>query len=343
MRSKRLRSMNVLITGGAGYIGSHLAILLAQKNYEVFLLDNFINSSPAALDGLRAIAGKNFKCTEGDVRDITLLKKILTEQQIEAVIHCAGLKSVAESVLKPILYYENNVAGTLCLLSAMTACNVKKLIFSSSATVYGSPQYLPLDEEHPIFPSNPYGNTKAAVEIILKDLAASDFEWKVMCLRYFNPVGAHDSGFIGELPNGIPNNLMPYITQVALGKLEALPVYGNDYKTLDGTGVRDYIHVMDLANAHLAALIHLENFFGWDAINIGTGQGCSVLQMIKAFEDAAAKDINFNIVSRRPGDIASCYANADKAFQKLGWKAQYSIDDMCKSTWKWMQNSRAIN
>jgi UDP-glucose 4-epimerase len=331
--------MKVLITGGTGFIGSHLAIVLSQKNYDVLLFDNFSNSSPMTLERLKKITGKTIDCVKGNIEDFDLLKKILCAYQIDVVIHCAGLKSVTESVSKPLHYYNNNVSGSLSMLSAMASSNVKKLIFSSSATVYGLPQYLPLDEQHPISPTNPYGNTKAQIEAILKDLVISDPEWKVICLRYFNPVGAHESGLIGENPNGIPNNLMPHMAQVAFGDLAHLSVYGNDYQTYDGTGVRDFIHVMDLAEGHLAVLSCLDQFLGWDAINLGTGRGCSVIELMKAFEQASSKAISFKISPRRDGDIAQCYANVDKAFSKLGWKARFSIADMCKSTWIWTMQS----
>jgi len=332
--------MRVLITGGAGYIGSHIAVVLFNSGHEVFLFDNFSNSSPAALEGLKKILGLSLIFIEGDIRDVPLLINTLNTYQIDAVIHCAGLKAVGESVDNSLLYYHNNVGGTLSLLDAMASCGVKRLIFSSSATVYGVPSYLPLDEEHPVSPVNPYGNTKAQIETILKDIALSDSEWKIICLRYFNPVGAHESGLIGESPKGIPNNLMPYMAQVAIGELSTLSVYGNDYCTVDGTGVRDYIHVMDLAEGHMAALANVDKFFGWDAINLGTGKGYSVLELLKAFESATSKVIKFKFTARRKGDIAKCYANVDRAFSKLGWRARFSIEDMCKATWSWTLQSR---
>ena len=335
--------MRVLVTGGAGYIGSHVAVVLSQGGHEVFLLDNFSNSSHDVLGSLKNILGRPLMCIEGDIRDTPLLEQTLKSHSIEVVIHCAGLKAVGESVANPLLYYKNNVSGTLSLLDAMVSCNVKQLIFSSSATVYGDPSYLPLDEMHPISPTNPYGNTKAQIETILKDLAGSDPRWKIVCLRYFNPVGAHESGFIGEAPKGIPNNLMPYMAQVAFGDLERLSVYGNDYPTEDGTGVRDFIHVMDLAEGHMAALSCLEQLVGWDAINLGAGRGYSVMEIIKAFEAASSKGIPFKVAPRRNGDIAKCYANVDKALDKLGWRARFTIDDMCKSTWIWTLQSRQKN
>ena len=327
--------MRVLITGGAGYIGSHLAVVLSKANHDVIIFDNFSNSSKDVLDSLEEIIQKVPVCVDGDIRDPGILKHTFETHKVDAVIHCAGLKAVGESVSNPIAYYENNVSGTLNLIDVMTRSSVRKLVFSSSATVYGEPQYLPIDELHPISPTNPYGNTKAMIETIFKDLAISDPNWSILCLRYFNPVGAHSSGLIGEKPNGTPNNLMPYIAQVASGELEELSVYGNDYPTADGSGVRDFIHVMDLAEGHLAALIYLQAFTGWDAINLGTGEGYSVLQMLNAFELASNKTIRFRIDSRRPGDIAKCYADIRKASEKIGWHARFSIDEMCQSTWKW--------
>jgi len=327
----------VLLTGGMGYIGSHTAVVLSEAGHEVVLYDNLCNSKASVLDRLETITGKRFSFVEGDVRDTPLLGDVLKDHGIDAVIHFAGLKAVGESVEKPIEYYDNNIAGTISLLKAMRAAEVKTLVFSSSATVYGDSQYLPLDEVHPTSATNPYGRSKLHIEEILADVAKSDASWRIACLRYFNPVGAHDSGLIGEDPNDIPNNLMPYIAQVASGKLPKLNVFGNDYDTKDGTGVRDYIHVMDLAEGHSATLGFLENHTGWHAINLGTGTGYSVLEMVKAFEAASSQAVPYQIAPRRVGDIFTCYAKADKAKQKLGWQATRTLEDMCESTWKFQK------
>jgi len=329
---------NVLLTGGMGYIGSHTAVELAEAGHEVVLYDNLCNSKISVLDRLETITGKRFPFVEGDVRDAAKLEETLKAYRIDAVNHFAGLKAVGESVEKPIEYYDNNIVGTVSLLKAMRAADVKTLVFSSSATVYGDPQYLPLDESHPTSATNPYGRSKLHIEEMLADIAKSDASWRIACLRYFNPVGANDSGLIGEDPNDIPNNLMPYIAQVASGKLPKLNVFGNDYDTPDGTGVRDYIHVMDLAEGHSAALCFLENHAGWHAINLGTGTGYSVLKMVQAFETASQKSVPYVIAPRRSGDIASCYAKADKAKEQLGWKAKRTLEDMCASTWKFQSN-----
>jgi UDP-glucose 4-epimerase len=329
---------HVLLTGGLGYIGAHTAIVLAEAGYEVVLYDNLSNSKRSVLDRLGTITGKQLTFIEGDVRDTAKLEETLKAHHIDAVIHFAGLKAVGESVEKPIEYYENNIVGTVSLLKAMRAADLKTLVFSSSATVYGDPQYLPLDEAHPTSATNPYGRSKLHIEEMLADIAKSDASWRIACLRYFNPVGAHDSGLIGEDPNDIPNNLMPYIAQVASGKLPKLNVFGNDYDTPDGTGVRDYIHVMDLAEGHSAALRFLETHTGWRAINLGTGTGYSVLEMVKAFEAASKKAVPFAIAPRRAGDIASCYAKADKAKELLGWQAKRTVQDMCESTWKFQRS-----
>jgi UDP-glucose 4-epimerase len=325
---------HVLFTGGLGYIGSHTAVVLAEAGYEVVLYDNLCNSKRSVLDRLEIITGRRFSFIEGDVRDTVKLEETLKTHRIDAVIHFAGLKAVGESVEKPIEYYDNNIVGTVSLLKAMRAADVKTLVFSSSATVYGDPQYLPLDEAHPTSATNPYGRSKLHIEEMLADVAKSDASWSIACLRYFNPVGAHESGLIGEDPNDIPNNLMPYIAQVASGKLSKLNIFGNDYDTPDGTGVRDYIHVMDLAEGHSAALRFLENHTGWHAINLGTGAGYSVLEMVQAFESASQTSIPYAIAPRRAGDIASCYAKADKAKELLGWQAKRTLEDMCESTWK---------
>ena len=332
--------MNILLTGGAGYIGSHTAIVLTEAGHHVVILDNFCNSNKSVLLRLKQILNKELTCVTGDVRDTALVAQVLQAHQIDAVIHFAGLKAVGESAEKPIEYYANNVQGTISLLEAMQLADVKTLVFSSSATVYGDPQYLPIDESHPLSATNPYGRSKLQIEEILKDVAKSDAQWKIICLRYFNPVGAHKSGLIGEEPGGIPNNLTPYIAQVAVGILPALKVYGNDYDTPDGTGVRDYIHVMDLAEGHLAAIHYLKKFTGWDCINLGTGKGYSVLEMMKAFNKASKKNIQFELSVRRPGDIAACYALADKAKKLLNWQAFRSINEMCASAWAWQNNSK---
>ena len=327
--------MNILLTGGAGYIGSHTAVVLSEAGHEVVLLDNFCNSNHSVLGRLQKILGKTLPCIEADVRDTTLVIKTLQDYKIDAVIHFAGLKAVGESVEKPIEYYANNVQGTISLLEAMKLTNIKTLVFSSSATVYGDPQYLPIDENHPISATNAYGRSKLHIEEMLKDVANSDSEWKIICLRYFNPVGAHESGLIGEDPNGIPNNLMPYIAQVASGKLPYLNIYGNDYPTTDGTGVRDYIHVVDLAEGHLAALNYLPKAQAWNAINLGIGRGYSVLEMIAAFEKASGVLIAHQMVPRRMGDIASCCSSTEKAKSLLSWVAKRGLQDMCSSVYKW--------
>jgi UDP-glucose 4-epimerase len=312
-------------------------VALSQAGYKVVLLDNFCNSSPSVLERLEKILGKALPCIEADVRETEVVEKVLREYKIDAVIHFAGLKSVAESVSNPILYYENNVWGSVSLFKAMAATNVKKLVFSSSATVYGDPQYLPYDEEHPTNPMNPYGWSKLQVEQVLTSLATSDSQWRISCLRYFNPVGAHQSGLIGESPNGIPNNLMPYLSKVATGELPHLNIYGNDYPTNDGTGVRDYIHVMDLAEGHLAALQFLKNFSGIDCVNLGTGRGTSVLEMVEAYQEASELKIPFQVADRRFGDIAIYYAKPDKAKATLNWVAKRDVKEMCSSTWGWEQ------
>ena len=324
--------MNILLTGGAGYIGSHTAVVLSQADHEVVLLDNFCNSRKSVLERLQMILGKALPCVEGDVRDTALVAKALQDYKIDAVVHFAGLKAVGESAEKPIEYYANNVQGTISLLEAMKSTNVKTLVFSSSATVYGVPEYLPFDEDHPTFPNNVYGRTKLHIEQFLKDVSGSDSQWKIHCLRYFNPVGAHESGLIGDEPRGIPNNLMPYITQVAAGRLSQLPIFGDDYPTSDGTGVRDYIHVIDLAEGHLASLLYLQKNSGFDVINLGTGVGRSVYQLIEAYQKASDIQIPCQVMARRPGDIAQYYAKVEKSKQVLGWAAQKSLHEMCAST-----------
>jgi UDP-glucose 4-epimerase len=327
--------LNILLTGGAGYIGSHTAVALHQAGYKVVLYDNFCNSKPDVITRLEKIIDQPVTLIQGDVRDTELLSQTIEKHQISAVIHFAGHKAVGESVAKPIEYYANNIQGTISLLEAMKANNLKTLVFSSSATVYGDPQYLPIDEKHPTSATNPYGRSKLHIEEILADVAKSDPNWHIACLRYFNPVGAHESGLIGEDPNGIPNNLMPYVSQVANGKLPYLNIYGKDYPTPDGTGVRDFIHVMDLAEGHEQALQFLDKHPGWHAINLGTGQGISVLQLVNAFEVASGKSVPYKIVPRRQGDIAACYAKADKAKSEMGWAAKRTLAEMCSSTWKW--------
>jgi len=325
--------MNILLTGGMGYIGSHTAVTLLEAGHAVVLYDNLVNSSPDVVERIGRITGQVPIFIRADVRETATLKAALEQHAIKAVIHFAGLKAVGESVQKPIEYYANNVEGTISLLEAMRDANCKTLVFSSSATVYGEPQYLPLDEAHPLSVTNPYGRCKLQIEEILQDVAAADSRWKITCLRYFNPVGAHKSGLIGENPAGIPNNLMPYIAQVATGQREALQVFGNDYPTPDGTGVRDYIHVVDLAEGHAAALDFLTEHFGWYAINLGTGQGYSVLEMVNAFIAASGRPVPCRIVSRRPGDVAQCYANPDRAGQLLNWSAKRGLAEMCVSAW----------
>ena len=329
--------MNILLTGGAGYIGSHAAVVLTEAGHQVVILDNFCNSQRSVLERLAKILGKAVPSVERDIRDTALIKKTLKDYQIDAVMHFAGLKAVGESVQNPIDYFDNNVGGTISLLQAMRASNIKTLVFSSSATVYGAPQYLPLDESHPTQATNPYGRSKLHIEEMLSDLEASDSTWHVACLRYFNPVGAHESGLIGEDPNGIPNNLMPYIAQVASGKLAYLNVYGNDYDTPDGTGVRDYIHVMDLAEGHLAALSFIQQKSGLNIFNLGTGKGSSVLEMAKAFEEVSGKSIPLKVTARRSGDVATCYAKVDKSSAELSWKATRTLQEMCASTWNFQE------
>ena len=327
--------MAILLTGGTGYIGSHTAAVLVQAGHEVVLLDNLSNSRRDVVERLRQITGRTLPFVEADVRDRARVAEVLREHGCTAVIHFAGLKAVGESVQEPLAYFDNNVGGTLALLQAMQDARVSTIVFSSSATVYGEPQHLPLDEAHPTSAANPYGRTKLHIEEMLADLCRSDPAWRVACLRYFNPAGAHDSGLIGEDPNGIPNNLMPYIAKVASGELPSLGVFGNDYPTPDGTGVRDYIHVTDLAEGHAAALSFLQREAGWHAINLGTGQGYSVLEMLRAFEQACGHSIAYEFKARRPGDVASCYADPAKASAVLGWRASRGIEEMCESAWRW--------
>lgn len=331
--------MAILVTGGAGYIGSHTCVELLNADYEIIVVDNLDNSKPEALKRVNELTGKEFKFYETDVLDREGLDKVFAENKIEAVIHFAGLKAVGESVALPLKYYHNNITGTLILCEVMNKYNVKNLVFSSSATVYGMPEEVPISEDFPLGATNPYGRTKLMIEEILRDLYVSDPDWSIALLRYFNPIGAHESGRIGEDPNGIPNNLMPFITQVAVGKLQELKVFGDDYPTVDGTGVRDYIHVVDLAKGHLKALEKIVTNKGAEAYNLGTGCGYSVLEVVKAFEKASGKTIPYAIVDRRPGDIAECYANPEKAKQELGWSAEKGIEEMCADSWRWQSNN----
>ena len=332
--------MAVLVTGGAGYIGSHTVVELQNAGYDVVVLDNLSNASEKALDRVSKITGKPVKFYKADILDRDALNDIFDKETIESCIHFAGLKAVGESVVKLWEYYENNIAGTLTLIDVMRKHNVKNIIFSSSATVYGDPAQIPITEECPKGQcTNPYGWTKSMLEQVLTDIQKADPEWNVMLLRYFNPIGAHKSGTIGENPNGIPNNLMPYITQVAVGKLKELGVFGNDYDTPDGTGVRDYIHVVDLAKGHVKALKKIEENPGLAIYNLGTGMGCSVLDIVKNFEAATGVKIPYVIKPRRAGDIATCYCDASKAEKELGWKAENGIREMCEDSWRWQSNN----
>jgi UDP-glucose 4-epimerase len=333
-------SMNILLTGGTGYIGSHIAVVLTEMGNRVFLYDNLSNSTESVVEQIKFIVGQQCLFIRGDIRDTELLKVALRSHSIDAVVHCAGLKAVGESVQKPIEYYTNNVQGTISLLEAMKAEAIKTLVFSSSATVYGGPQYLPIDEDHPTSATNPYGRSKLHIEEILSDVAHSDSEWHIACLRYFNPVGAHETARIGENPAGRPNNLMPFVAQVAAGKRATLSVFGDDYETPDGTGLRDYIHVVDLAEGHAMALRFLQSNSGLHAFNLGTGRAYSVLEMVRAFEVASGKDVPFEVTPRRPGDVAACYANPDKAKRLLGWAAKRTLDEMCTSTWLFQQTTK---
>ena len=329
--------MAILVTGGAGFIGSHTMVELLNEDNEVIVLDNFCNSKPIVLDRIKKITGKDFKFYEADLLDYDAVEKIFKENKIDSVIHFAGLKAVGESVSQPLRYYHNNLTGTFNLCSIMQKYGAKRIVFSSSATVYGKPESVPIREDFPLSTTNPYGETKLMIERRLKDLFVSDNEWSISVLRYFNPIGAHKSGLIGEDPKGIPNNLLPYITQVASGKRECLSVFGDDYNTHDGTGVRDYIHVVDLAKAHLKALDRAKTVTGIEYYNIGTGVGYSVLDIVKAYEKATGIKINYKIAPRRPGDIDECYADPTKAYEILGWKAEYNIEDMCRDSNNWQQ------
>lgn len=332
--------MSILIAGGAGYIGSHTCVELLNSGFDIVIADNYSNSSPLVLERIKKITGKDFKFYECDICDKDGLEKIFSAESIDAVIHFAGLKAVGESCAKPLEYYKNNVWGSVNLLQVMKEYNCKKIVFSSSATVYGSENKAPFVETMPVgTATNPYGTTKIYIENILQDLYKSDNEWSICLLRYFNPIGAHASGLIGENPNGVPNNLMPYISQVAVGKREMLSVCGNDYPTHDGTGVRDYIHVVDLALGHIKAVERILGKTGVDIYNLGTGVGYSVLDVVETFKKVNNIDVPYKIVERRPGDIATCYANADKALNELGWSAQRNLDDMCRDTWNWQKNN----
>ena len=331
--------MAVLVTGGAGYIGSHTVVQLLEDNREVVIVDDLSNSSPKVIDRIEAITGKRPKFYEVNILDEEKMEEIFKENEIDSVIHFAGFKAVGESVAKPLAYYTNNLTTTLIVLNLMKKYGVRNFVFSSSATVYGDPHTCPILETFPLSATNPYGRTKLMIEEMLVDICKADKELNVALLRYFNPVGAHESGTIGEEPNGIPNNLMPYITKVAVGKLEKLSVFGDDYNTPDGTGVRDYIHVVDLANGHLKALTKLETNPGLVIYNLGTGKGYSVLDMVKAFSKACGKNIPYVIAPRRPGDVAMCYADATKAKEELGWEAKYDLDRMCADSWRWQSNN----
>jgi UDP-glucose 4-epimerase len=328
---------NILVTGGAGYIGSHTCVELLAAGYHLIVIDNFSNSKPAVLGRIEKIAGRNFSFMEVDIRDRSALRDVFRKYAIDAVIHFAGLKAVGESVTQPLRYYDNNISGSVALFEVMAESGVKTIVFSSSATVYGDPHAVPIREDFPLSATNPYGRSKLMLEEILRDVTRSDEGWKIALLRYFNPVGAHESGTIGEDPNGIPNNLMPYITQVAVGKLPCLSVFGDDYPTLDGTGVRDYIHVVDLARGHLSALKALEHRPGVLTVNLGTGQGYSVLDVVKAFEMTSGRAVPYRIVGRRPGDVAQCYADPTLARELLGWRAELGLEDMCRDSWRWQE------
>jgi len=329
----------ILVTGGAGYIGSHTVILLIEAGYDVVVFDNFCNASREALKRVEKIVGKEITTIEGDVRNRDDLHAVFSQHKIDAVIHFAGLKAVGESVEQPLKYYDNNVNGTAVLCEVMSAYDCKSIVFSSSATVYGDPHTTPILENFPLSATNPYGRSKLFVEEILRDLYISDNEWKVILLRYFNPVGAHPSGTIGEDPNGIPNNLMPFIAQTAVGKRDSLAVFGNDYDTHDGTGVRDYIHVMDLADGHVRALDNIAGVTEVMTINLGTGTGYSVLDMVKAFENASGVKVPYHFAPRRTGDIAKCYADPSYAKEILGWEAKKNVDEMCTDSWRWQSNN----
>jgi UDP-glucose 4-epimerase len=329
----------ILVTGGAGYIGSHTVVSLVEQGFNVVVLDNFCNSQAESIRRVEQITGVSIDIVKADVRDQNALKAAFERHSFEAVIHFAGLKAVGESVEQPLRYYQSNVSGALQLLQVMNDFGCKKFVFSSSATVYGNPSTVPITESFPLSTTNPYGQSKLMVENVLRDLSSSDADWQISILRYFNPVAAHPSGLIGEDPNGVPNNLMPYISQVGVGRLECLSVFGDDYNTPDGTGVRDYIHVVDLANAHIKALEVLSSEHGCQCYNIGTGQGYSVLEMVKAFEGASGQSIKYKIMPRRAGDIASCYADIRKSAKNLGWTAEHGLDEMMRDSWRWQSRN----
>ncbi len=331
--------MKVLVTGGAGYIGSHTSLLLLQAGHEVVVMDNLCNSSVLAVQRVQALAGRALRFYKLDLLDKGAVHQVFSQEKIEAVIHFAGLKAVGESVSQPLRYYHNNLTATLVLCEVMAAHGVKRLVFSSSATVYGDPHRVPITEDFPLSATNPYGQTKLMIEAILQDMYRADLGWDIALLRYFNPVGAHQSGQIGESPKGIPNNLMPFVSQVAVGLRPQVSVFGDDYPTPDGTGVRDYIHVMDLADGHLKALDKLAQASGLVIYNLGTGRGYSVLEMLHAFAQASGKSVPYQVVGRRAGDIASCYADPSKARAELGWEAQYGLAEMCADTWRWQQQN----
>lgn len=331
--------MKILVTGGAGYIGSHTAILLIEAGYDIVIFDNFCNASKESIKRVEKIVDQPITLIEGDIRHKEDLEKVFSSYKIDAVIHFAGLKAVGESVAQPLKYYDNNVHGTTVLCEVMAEHGCKSIVFSSSATVYGDPETTPIREDFPVSATNPYGRSKLFVEEILRDLYVADPQWKIILLRYFNPVGAHKSGTIGEDPNGIPNNLMPFITQTAVGKRSCLSVFGDDYDTHDGTGVRDYIHVVDLADGHIKALQKINTIHGVLTVNLGTGTGYSVLDMVKAFEQASGQDVPYSIAPRRAGDIATCYADPSYAKEVLGWEAKRGIDEMCEDSWRWQSNN----
>jgi UDP-glucose 4-epimerase len=337
--AERGMKMSVLVTGGAGYIGSHTCVELLSAGYDVVVADNLSNSKEEALKRVQEISGKPLKFYRVDLLDKAALEEVFERESIDAVVHFAGLKAVGESVSIPLRYYHNNITGTLTLCELMQKYSVNDLVFSSSATVYGDPHTVPITEEFPLSATNPYGRTKLMIEEILRDLYIANPKWNIAILRYFNPIGAHPSGRIGEDPNGIPNNLVPYITQVAVGKLKALGVFGDDYDTLDGTGVRDYIHVVDLALGHLKALEKLQSKPGVVTYNLGTGKGYSVFDVVKAFSEVIGRDIPYNVVTRRPGDIAMCYADPGKANREMGWTATRGLLQMCSDSWRWQQNN----
>lgn len=331
--------MSILVTGGAGYIGSHTCVELLNAGYDIVVVDNFVNSCAESIKRVEQITSKAVKFYEADIGDQAAMENIFTLENIDSVIHFAGLKAVGESVYKPLEYYQNNVAGTLVLCGVMRKHNVKNIVFSSSATVYGNPQTVPIKEDFPLSVTNPYGRTKLMLEEIFGDLYVADNEWNIVLLRYFNPIGAHKSGLIGENPKGIPNNLTPYITQVAVGKLDCLGVFGDDYDTVDGSGVRDYIHVVDLALGHIRAIEKLKEKKGVLTYNLGTGVGYSVIQMVKAFEKASGKTIRYEVKPRRAGDIATCYADATKAKEELLWEAKFGLEEMCEDSWRWQSSN----